>query len=233
MKKLLGAFLVLGLLAGACGSGGDDDKKADATTTTTTEPSKESASLNAKLLTLSDLPQGFTRTSSDDEEGSESEDDFCPSLSSIDKDIPTKYEAEVDFQAETENGIGLVNEQLSEYPSVQKATDAMNRAKEAFEHCASFTDTDEDGTVTKGTLATMPFSKVADDTFAHKLTFDVIGDLDDDASTPNDTANLEGAMIVIRSGNTIAVLMISGGGEIIPTQDDFKAVADAAAAKLA
>lgn len=228
MKKPIAIMFMVVLLAGACGGGDKDDKADDTKSTTTVAGPKESAALKAKLITLDDLPEGFAVS-----EPNEDDDATCDALNDIDQDLPPQFREKAAFEGSLETDFAFVNEELNEYENAEDAAEAMGRAKTAFDgECKTFGDTDDDGTVTQATLSSLDFAKLGDESFAHKLTITIVGDLDGDETTANQTVTLEGALMVVRDGATIAQVMLSGSGQLTPIPSDFTSVANAAAAKL-
>lgn len=219
MKKLLAGAFALTLILGACGGDKKDDDKADSKTTTTA--SLKSAALDAKLLTLADLPDGFEATSSSEDSG----DPTCDAFKELKKDIPATHQANAAFQALIEgddNSIALVFQSINEYDDEDEAKEATDRAKEALDgECSSFTD-DNGG---KTTLKALDGFDLGDQSFAHSLT---ISAEDENGKT----VNVDGAMFVIRDGVNVARVMLAGAGQMVPGAEDYTAVTNAAAAKL-
>lgn len=220
MKKLLAGAFALTLILGACGGDKkDDDKAADSKTTTTA--SLKSAALDAKLLTLADLPDGFEETSS----GEDSGDPECDAFAELKKDIPATHQANTAFQAlidGDDKSIALVFESINEYDDEDEAKEATDRAKEALDgDCSSFTD-DSGG---ETTLKALDGFDVGDQSFAHSLTITA-------EDENGEKVNVDGAMFVIRDGVNVARVMLAGAGQMVPGEEDYTAVTNAAAAKL-
>ena len=147
-----------------------------------------SQQIKKSLLTIDDMPSGF----SEDPEMStdDSEDNFtsgssdCKALNSTLNEPGTKSktvgEGEVGFK---ESDFGpFVAESVASFKGAA-IEDSMGDLKQAFSKCKRFTTTDEDGAKLKFRVAPMSFPDLGDDTIAVKLsakepTFDLSFTLD-------------------------------------------------------
>jgi len=175
MRRLLAPLAILLVLV-SCGSDDDDSDRADTLEETTTTSVAEEAStttsepedadsgpvtqeaLSGALLTVDDLPSGWAVSPPDEDED---DDDFC-------EDAP-KYrqpvmEAEVEFQ---ESDFGpFAFEAIGTYDD---ASAYMDEIRAAVEACRDFTETDEDGSESKGSFQPLSFPKFGEETFATRL----------------------------------------------------------------
>lgn len=177
---------VLVLLLGACGGGDDrattieptgspDEDAADLTNTPTgeveetteTEVETEQAadSPDELLLTLGDMPTGWTTApemvSGDDEGGATG---FCGEPP-IDEQFEPSAEAEAAFKKDDFGP--FVNHAVAIYES-REAEQAMDAALEAAQSCQEWTET-EDGEETTFTLQPVSFPTVGDQTVAFRI----------------------------------------------------------------
>jgi len=173
MRCLLAPLAILLLLVG-CGSDDDSDRAdtleettsttaANDTTTTSEAEGAESGpvtqeALNAALLTVDDLPSGSAVSPpSEDEE----DDDFCEEAPQYRQPV---MEAEVEFQ---ESDFGpFAFEAIGTYDD---ASAYMDEIRAAVEACRDFTETDEDGSESKGSFQPLSFPKFGKETFATRL----------------------------------------------------------------
>jgi hypothetical protein len=166
-------------------SGGDGDDRARTVTPATTAPTEEingggeealtEAQLKAALLTVADLPTGYTAAADDDED--EDEDDskttgedaecserFAALDASEDQAVAT---ADADF----EGGFGVILEQdLSSFDDEDALKDSVDNVVDVLSDCPSFTDTDDEGVTTEFTIGQLSFPKLGDDTVALAVT---------------------------------------------------------------
>jgi hypothetical protein len=168
MRRLscLAVLLMLPLLAG-CGSDGEDraDTVSDdrSTTTTADKPKERSTPLTkddlaAALLTIDDMPTGWAGSPPEDD----SDDDFCDDAPKLGD---PKIEAEATFQ---EDEFGPVYfEAIGVYDDAEAY---MDKLEEVVDACRSFTDVDDEGTETTGSIQPLSFPKLGEETFAMRAT---------------------------------------------------------------
>jgi hypothetical protein len=185
--RILVGTLALATLA-ACGGGGasDDQTVAEgsvqepAKATTTTAPARvfTAEELKAALITVSDLPSGYSISPEDEEATEEDDDSYCDDMDPS-KTVPASVEAEASFQKEMFGP--FVGSGVAQYASADEAKRFMAEARKVFDVCASYDQTDEDGTTSHITVREMSFPKKGDDSFAMKLTatgtFPFVGDM--------------------------------------------------------
>lgn len=186
LTPLAALLLVPSLLVG-CGS--DDPQQADTldettTTSTATEPTAGSGpadtaapsgpitqdALAGVLLTVNDMPSGWSVSPPDAEDA----DEFCKAAP--DYREPT-LESEVSFQ---ESDFGpFVIESAGTYDDAKAF---MTEIRKVVEACRDFTETDDDGTESKGSFQPLSFPKFGEETFATRLSgnsggFPISGDI--------------------------------------------------------
>ncbi len=234
MRKLLIVMSAVGLLLSACGSDDGAKKSSDDSKSTTTAKAASDASggaaLKPKLLTIEDLPAGFTKASEDVNDGDADpnkddspDDEFCKELASIAKQYKTDGEASIEFQTAADPaGAGFFNEQLMHFGSKSDAVKGFALFKKALtEQCKELTDAESGLT---GTFSAMSFPKVADDTFAVAL--------DATQDTGEAKISLQGQMVTIRKGNVIGLLFNFGFGSKTLSIKQVEALVRKAADKL-
>lgn len=192
---------VLLLSAAACSSATGQAQTIIATTTTggsTTSASvavagyPSSAQLQADLLSINDMPAGWTTASSSGSSGLAS----CSALNNGSwRHLPSSAEAEF-----KRSSFGpYVDTKLIAGPAAQE-TAAWNAFTAASNECTSFTSTDSSGT-TRWTLSGLSFPKYGDATFALAIT-----------GTSPQGISATGDVVIVRKGNVIAeVIVISIG----------------------
>jgi hypothetical protein len=113
--------------------------------------------LGSRLLTVEDLPTGWSPyTNSDDEDTGEG----CDAEPSLQPDV----EAETTF-SQGSFGPFLV-ESLGLYGDDRAADDAVTEFRAMTERCQSYTTTEDDGSTTTVTFSPLSFPKLGDDTYA-------------------------------------------------------------------
>lgn len=183
IRRRLVAVLVPVVLVTTAGCGSGGDTTGDERARTIEGPASEApdvpagdgdetlseAELRAALLTVQDLPTGYTLDSSPDEDDDEplQGDDCAARFEALDEaNEDPAAEAEVDF----EGGFGvLLSESLSSYDDKDQLEEAFDKFASLASDCPSFTDTDDDGTTTKFTLGALSFPKLGDETLAITL----------------------------------------------------------------
>jgi len=228
VKRFLILLAAIGLVLSACGSDNDSD---DANTGAGSDDKSESggAALKKRLLTTEDLPSGFTQTATDSNNGDkdgdpsdDEEDDFCPQLTAQADQYKTDGEATVDFQngSPGPDGAGFLNEQLEHFGSVDDANAAFDLAKKALaDECKEI---DIDGA--SGTFTPISFADLGDESFAVELAAK--------QQIETQTIDLTGHLVVVRDGDTIALLFSFGFGAKDLSKDAFESIARKAVARL-
>lgn len=200
--------LALALVAGACGDDDDQARTVDVTTTTeaseapdgtatesattTTEASAPSA-MDSVVVTLQDLPTGWTASTPEDDD--EDDDEICDGQDPFNAVEPVE-EAESNFE---QGSFGpFVSSIAGRYASTDDAQGVLDAVADAVDQCQTFTDVDEDGNETTYTFAALSFPKLGDDTYAARLS----------ATTPFGPLALDFAFA--RDGDAV-VAIINGG----------------------
>ncbi|MDR7253979.1 hypothetical protein J2X46_002969 [Nocardioides sp. BE266] len=132
------------------------------------------AQIGKALLTVSDLPAGWTATPAEEEE--ESEDTVSPPkckdvLDALDE---TSTDAAAEGEANFNKGgpFGTVLSQtISSYADPVDSS-RVQKIADAFSDCPSFDSTDSDGTVSKVTVSPMSFGNLGDQTLAFAMTLE-------------------------------------------------------------
>lgn len=211
MKTSLAAIALCSLLAlSGCG-GGDDSGKTGVVEKVFADPLTD-AQVKEALLTVDDMPSGWTVSPDDDEDDdSDSETDAtspeCKKLAAVmDEDDTSESfgEGEIEFQ-ESEFGPFLSESVSSEEgDEVEKS---MNSFREAFETCDSFTQTDDEGVKTEFKISDMSFPDLGDDTIALKMSAEAMG-------IPVDIP-----LVVVRVDQNVILLASVGLGEGMSSAD--------------
>ena len=130
----------------------------------TTRRTFTQADLEQLLVPIDDMPSGYSMDASDDDDDDPTRLCGRPAIS---ESIPHEAQAEVTYLG-GQAGPGLF-EQLTSYSSEGGATTALDAARDALGSCTEFEDTDDDGTVTRYTIAALSFDNIADDQIASAL----------------------------------------------------------------
>jgi hypothetical protein len=203
MRRLtcLAVLLMLPLFAG-CGSDGEkraDTVSDDRSTTTRSEKQDEGRStpltqddLEGALLTIDDMPTGWAGSPPEDD----SDDDFCDDAPEL---VEPKIEAEASYQ-EDEFG-PIYFEAIGVYDD---ANAYMDKLEEVVDACRSFTDVDDEGTETTGSIQPLSFPKLGEETFAMR------------ASGEGGGFSFSGDFVIIRLSDDLIMMSgtvgIMGGG---------------------
>lgn len=157
------AALALG--AAACGGSGGSVSVQEATTTSTTPATLSSSQLQRALLTLSDMPPGWTVDSSPGSSSANASDALCPTGQATIKN-ETHSEAETSFTQGTTGPFV--------YQALESAPDAsghMTDFKKAFDSCVGSTWTEDAGGESMTvTLAEVSGAKIGDESASYRLT---------------------------------------------------------------
>lgn len=169
MKQLL---VAAALVFTGCGGGAGDDKArtvqptsttaaaGEDETTTTEEPD---GSLAAAMLTLEDLPAGWTASPPD---ADDTTDEFCEGEDPF-TEIQADEEVEASFQ---QSDVGpFIASFAEQHGSDDEAQEALDLFVDAVNSCGEFTNVEEDGTETIYRFSPLSFPQLGDDTFAARL----------------------------------------------------------------
>ena len=160
------------LLAGCGGDDDDDQAQTIETTTTTADPEEEttttsgaSSDLSDVVVQLEDLPTGWSVSPPEDDDEA-TDDEFCEDHDPF-NEVEAQDEAESSFQ---ESDFGpFVASAASQFTDDDEASTIIDAFADAANECQSWTDTDEDGTVTEYTTTPLSFPDLGDETFAFRL----------------------------------------------------------------
>ncbi|MCX9191614.1 hypothetical protein C3Y87_09340 [Carbonactinospora thermoautotrophica] len=162
-------FLAVGLLLAGCG--GSSDR---ATTLPEQKPSQAAAQGNKKLtqadlqsalLTVTDMPTGFTVDTSTKSSENDDELSGCAAMDSVKKQDGPKAEANF-----TKGSFGpFVGEELA-LLGEEQARKSMSMLNEVLAKCRTFTSKDDNGETVTVKLNTLSFPKIGDDTYALRVT---------------------------------------------------------------
>ncbi len=228
----------LGLVLAACGGGsspttakttvpGATTTVAGATTTTaaatttaaptTTVKTYTANELKGLLLTLQDLPVGWSIDPDQSNPDDATPFAGCPSLSALDKLYPSTAKANIDITKGT-NG-PFAGEKLEAYTG-DIATKGMAALGPAAAACPVIKATNPDGTVYDLTMGEMSFPKVGDESKAFRL-----------GGTINDTP-VDGQFIYARKGAMVAAISaVAVNGDKVDLTE-LQKIAEAAVNKL-
>lgn len=219
-RRLLTALVIVGMLIlSACG-GGDDraatlpPEEAAGPTTQSRAPQpaqRTEAELRAALLTVTDLPAGFTVDTSPE---SASTTSGCEQLDALKRQGGSELEARF-----TKGSYGpFVSETLKQGPSEAATHDALVKMSGALSQCRTFSTKADDGSTVTMKLGPLSFPKLGDETFALRMTADSQG------------LTLAGDMVVIRQ-DAVGILITNLAFGTVDTQLT-ETVAHTAVAKL-
>lgn len=207
--------LALALVAASCGDDDDQARTLEATTTSTTEavaeteePAAEAedsttttteeappSSMDSVVVTLQDLPSGWTVSAPDEED--EEDDEICNDQDPFNAVEPVE-EAESNFE---QGSFGpFLSSIAGRYASTDDAQDVLDALAAAVDQCQTFTDVDEDGTEITYTFTALSFPKLGDDTYAARLS----------ANSPFGPLALD--FVFARKGDTVAAIINGGLG---------------------
>jgi hypothetical protein len=187
------------ILAAGCSSNAKQAAASPATTVTAgpyTDTPTPAANLTAELLTVDDLPAGWTTTTPGSSSGS---DPSCAALSSgAWKHLPQR--AQADFQ--NSGGDVLVTEKLAA-GSADQVSQAWTAFGAATSQCRTFTNTIDGHTVTYR-LQDLSFPSYGEKTYAFAMT----------ATVSVVTVNAD--IIVVRKGNTLVEILAMAENTGVP-----------------
>lgn len=214
------AVAVLMLILTAC-SGSDRAATIDPPAAAQ-ENAASSEQLQAALLTIQDLPTGWTTappqpspttpsTEADEPTG------FCNRPIIIREEVPASVETEFTKGGELSNRLLQL---VVSYDNARQASKAFDDIAQAAQECTSWEESDE-STTSALTLQSLSFPKLGDDTLAARMGGEI-------KSKPNPseefsfdiTGNVAADIVVIRSGQLITVLGQLGVGIFGPASID-------------
>lgn len=169
MRRLVTTLALFVMLAAGCGGdGGNGNGGGTAAGGGAEAETGEQRAAAELLLTVEDLPTGWTVAPDDGEEGGEddSADEFCKGLDITKSEVEPSSEAEADFQG---GQTGPFASQLVAVYDGDKAEQAFDELVSALEDCKEVETADEDGTFT-GSLTPVSFPTLGDETHAVRLT---------------------------------------------------------------
>lgn len=212
-RSLVSVLVASGLLLTACGGddssgGGDDDRArtiAEPSSAAPAEPEGDGdktlteAELSAALLTVADLPTGYTAvppTEDDDSETTGGDDECSAKFKELsDAEGTEAASAEASFEG---GGLGtILEESLESYEDEDQLKQRFDDVVSVLSECPTFSST-EDGETTDFTLGALSFPKLGDDTVALAIT----------GKTPDFEVKLN--IVVVRLGRN--VMSVSQGG---------------------
>lgn len=204
-SRIAGLIALLAVAVASCSSGGDAPERAqtvEATTTTTaagetttTEGSIDQSQLDAALLTIEDVPPGYTEYT---DPNADDDSSFCEG-SDPTEEFPEIAKAEVQFSQGGETGPFIFDSVVLFAPG--DAENFMQAVTDALTACQTFTQTDSDGTVLDVTLSPISFPSLGDQTLATNLTID------------DGTLSALGDFVFVRNGDTVTYIATLGVGE--------------------
>lgn len=193
-------------LATACGSSGGDHEEdftsSDARVYTEAE-------LQEALLVLDDLPRGWKAGEDDDEEDDE---EACG-----DEVFGEGFDSDIEANFQRSDFGPFFTETLTQLDE-DEAEQGLDAFREALEECASFTQTDEDGTETEITLEEIDAPDLGDEAVAAEVT----------ATTPLGAFVMD--ICVVRIDGTVASFFYGGFGGA--DKDDMADLAEQGVDKL-
>lgn len=161
------------------------------TSTTTTEAPAPSA-MDSVVVSLQDLPTGWTASTPEEDE---KDDEICDGHDPFNAVEPVE-EAESHFE---QGSFGpFLSSVAGRYASADDAQGVLDAVADAVDQCQTFTDVDDDGNEMTYTFAALSFPKLGDDTYAARLS----------ATTPIGPLALDFALA--RDGDAV-VAVINGG----------------------
>lgn len=145
---LSAALLLASAFLAACGDDGSSAATGDDPTTEAVVLLEESQAEEARLA-IENLPDGWAvQPASDDEEDGEDDELGCLSaLDSIEDEVDSEYDVEVDFAMTNDFNLPGVNSTVSAFDTEESATKAMGLLRAGLEDCDRVDVTDpDDGT---------------------------------------------------------------------------------------
>ena len=218
LRRIL-ALLVASFVLAACGGKAGED-----TTNPIESITKDpltSEEIKKVLLTLEDLPSGYSEDpelTSEDEEDS----DEVTSGSQPCKDLMAALDAEEEEKPHGEGEIGFkesdfgpfVMEAVASFEG-DKLKKTMQTFQDAFTECRKFTTTDSEGVDTNFTAAPMSFPKLGDESVAVRLTAKEDSDFD---------FEIDFDLVAVRTDQNVVLMASLGFGKSMSGEDFEKLV---------
>jgi hypothetical protein len=202
------------MLVAACGSNAPNSATATAPAAhASTSATTPAPNLAAELLSVSDLPAGWSVVPSAD---SSSATPHC--LQNIKTELKATSKAEVTF-TDGSNGLPVLDEGLSYLPG--QGENALKLVEQILGGCGQISMT-SDGTTLTGTVGAMSFPAVADQSAAYQI------NLSGTVSGLSVTVGID--LIVFREGDTVAVMLYGDLGT--PDISVLQPIVQEAAAKV-
>lgn len=211
MRRLLFALLCTSLIAIiGCGDGGDGDDRAETLNVTTVAtaaassrspvaaspsptPRPNQIDLTRALLSLEDMPTGFTTVPPDDEDDRGSQP--CGKSTELRHNAVETKEAEF-----TKGAFGPIISHVASTFKSGEAKDRFDQARTIFEGCPSWTETDEKGETVEYRLSPLSFPRLGDQAYAMRM----------DVKTGGAVAQAD--IVFVRRGDVIFLLGNTVGG---------------------
>lgn len=166
--------------------------------TATEEPASPivgDVNLDQYLLTLSDMPLGWTIWLDEDDDSEGTGPVLC-NAESISSVVPNLGSAETQFQ---QGSLGpFLIQMLAQFENTDRADEAMDYVESALT-CSEWITINDDGTETTVTLTPLAFPKVADRTYVFRMTVPV-----------GFVGSLEVDVLFVQSGRFVTTLMHMG-----------------------
>jgi hypothetical protein len=210
------------LALSACGGGDADDTASPSPTTASPSPTEEASAvvlseeeLEARLLTLDDLPSGFVRSAVEDD--TTTEEDEGPGLTSENTECQAFLEAAEDSTAastasvafESDEG-AFVQEDLESYED-DGAEQSLSSAREGLAACDNVSLADTESTLT---VQEESFEDYGDETLAARFTGEVdFGD--------GQTVEFVGHVVSVRVVNNVINLTVFSfaGADVVDVEE--------------
>jgi hypothetical protein len=214
LLPLAAGVLLFAGAATACGST-DSETKGKSTAASPSAKIPTADELQKKLLTLSDMPTGYSAKA---QETSGPGDSPAPqdssSLSATTAECAQLFNQ---FDAESSSGTTqgqatvkfeksptgpFVTETLESYADAAGLQKDMTRVREAVDKCHDFSMKEDDGSDVKVTIAAASFPKMGDETVAFRLGATV--------TNSGRSLTLGGYMVAVRVGNVVSTIIAFG-----------------------
>lgn len=215
VRRLLLVVSVLAVCMTACSDG---DATVPSPTTLSPDPTSTPVSpsdLRGKLLTTSDLPDGFSQVTIGERDPTRPtagapDRGFCTEIDQHRRGYPGERVAEVDFERVKGTTRILVNEEITRYATVNDATLSFADLQKALEQCASVTKNDGDNALV-GSFAPVTFAKEGDDLRAYA--FNATQFVEEDSAT------ISGYFVTLRVGRHVVLFSAVGSVDSLPQRD--------------
>jgi hypothetical protein len=180
----LGVSLLV-LAVGACSS-----DKAEA------PPARVATGLRGKLISVADLPAGFTRVSIEEHDPTSTTGEYCTQIDDHRRNFPGERVAEAQFQRVRGISTVLVNEQVTRYATTSDGERAFDDFEKAIDGCGQVTKKDGENELS-GRSVPVEFTKAGDETYA--ATFSAT------QMFQGDTASISGYFVTLRARNYVVL----------------------------